>query len=75
MGLGKFVLLTAGVVVVGAIGYAASKSGAVDKAATAAIKAGIKTKDWAVETYEGAKEDIKSMAQSAKTKQTTEEAS
>lgn len=66
MSLGKVALFTAGTLVGGVIGYAAIKSETVKKATTATIKAGLKAKDWTVENFQKASNEVKEMVKDAK---------
>ena len=66
MSLGKVAIFSVGLVAGGLIGYAATKSEAVQKASKATIKAGLKAKDWTVGTVKQAKDGVVSMVKSAK---------
>jgi hypothetical protein len=66
MSLGKIVVFTAGAVIGGVIGYAAVRSDTVKKATKSTIKAGIKAKDWTVDTFQKATGEVKGMVKDAK---------
>lgn len=66
MSLGKVAVFAAGAVVGGVIGYAATKSETVKKATKSTIKAGIKAKDWTVDTFQKATNEVKEMVKDAK---------
>lgn len=66
MSLGKVVIFATGAVVGGVIGYAAIKSETVKDATKSTIKAGIKAKDWTVDTFQKAKAEVTSMVKEAK---------
>ena len=66
MSLGKVVIFTAGAVIGGVIGYAAIRSDTVKKATKSTIKAGIKAKDWTVDTFQKATNEVKEMVKDAK---------
>jgi hypothetical protein len=66
MSFGKIALFTTGAVIGGLIGYAAVRSDTVKKATKCTIKAGIKAKDWTVDTFHKAKDEVKTMAEDAK---------
>lgn len=72
MSYGKVAVFAAGTVVGGVIGYAATRSKCVRKATKSAIKAGIKTKDWAVGTFQKATNEVKEMAKDAKAEKQVE---
>ncbi|NDV28544.1 hypothetical protein [Desulfovibrio sp. JC010] len=66
MSLGRVAIFAAGTVVGGALGYAATKSETVKKATQCTIKAGIKAKDWTVDTFQKASNEMKEMIKDAK---------
>lgn len=66
MSLSKVVVFAAGAVVGGVIGYAATKSDTVKKASKSTIKAGLKAKDWTVDTFQKATSEVKEMVKDAK---------
>jgi len=66
MSLGKVALFAAGAVVGGVVGYAAIKSETVKKATKSTIKAGIKAKDWTVDTFQKAKGEVTAMVKDAR---------
>ncbi|WP_320170491.1 hypothetical protein [Maridesulfovibrio sp.] len=66
MTLGKVAIFTAGAVVGGLIGYAATKSGTVRNVTKSTIKAGIKAKDWTVDTFRKSTNEVKEMIRDAK---------
>ena len=72
MSLGKVVIFTAGAVVGGIIGYAAIRSDKVKNATKSTIKAGIKAKDWTVDTFQKATNEVKEMVKDAKAEKAVE---
>jgi hypothetical protein len=68
MSFGKVAIFTAGAVVGGIVGYAASRSKTAKKATKSTIKAGLKAKDWTVGTYKKAKEEVATLAKEARSK-------
>ncbi|NDV24871.1 hypothetical protein [Desulfovibrio sp. JC022] len=66
MSLGRVAIFAAGTVVGGVVGYAATKSETVKKATQSTIKAGIKAKDWTVDTFQKATNEVKEMINDAK---------
>lgn len=72
MTLGKFVIFGVGVLVGGVVGYAATKSDSVQKASKASIKAGLKAKNWTVDTFQNAANEVKEMVQDAKAEKKVE---
>ncbi len=66
MSLGKVVVFAAGAVVGGVIGLIASKSPVVKKATKSTIKASLKAKDWTVDTFQKAKNEVTTMVKTAK---------
>ncbi|NDV18419.1 hypothetical protein GO013_03170 [Pseudodesulfovibrio sp. JC047] len=66
MSFGRIAVFVAGTVVGGALGYAATKSDTVKKATKSTIKAGIKAKDWTVDTFQKATNEVKEMVHDAK---------
>ncbi|OEU68613.1 MAG: hypothetical protein BA863_16835 [Desulfovibrio sp. S3730MH75] len=66
MSIGKVAVFAVGTVVGGFIGYAATKSDKVKKATQCTIKAGIKAKDWTVDTFQKATNEVKEMVKDAK---------
>ena len=66
MSFGKVAIFAAGAVVGGIVGYAAIRSDTVSKATKSTIKAGIKAKDWTVDTFQKAKAEVTSMVKDAK---------
>lgn len=66
MTIGKVAVFAAGAVVGGLIGYAALRSDAVKNVTKSTIKAGIKARDWTVDTFEKATNEVKEMVRDAK---------
>jgi len=66
MSLGKVVIFAAGAAVGGIIGYAATRSETVKSATKSTIKAGLKAKDWTVDTFQKAKGEVTAMVKDAK---------
>ncbi len=72
MSLGRVAIFTAGAIVGGVIGYAATRSDTVKKATKCTIKAGIKAKDWTVDTFQKASNEVKEMVKDAKAEKKVE---
>lgn len=72
MSLGKVAIFAAGAVVGGVLGYAATKSDTVKNATKSTIKAGLKAKDWTMETFQKASDGVKEMVEDAKDEQAVE---
>ena len=72
MSLGKVVIFAAGAVVGGVIGYAAIRSETVKSATKSTIKAGIKAKDWTVDTFQKATNEVREMVKDAKAEKAVE---
>jgi hypothetical protein len=66
MSLLRFPLIAVGVAVGVAAGYALTKSESAKSVAVSAVRAGIKAKDWTVETYGKAKQELHSVVEEAK---------
>lgn len=66
MYLKKAAIVAAGTVVGGLVCYAAYKSETVRNAAKSTIKAGVKAKDWAVDSYQKTTGEFKEMVRDAK---------
>ena len=66
MYLKKAAIIAAGTMLGGLVCYAAYKSETVRNAAKSTIKAGIKTKDWAVESYQKSTSEFKEIVRDAK---------
>ncbi len=72
MSLGKVAIFAAGTIVGGVIGYAASNSKTVKKATKSTIKAGLRAKDWTVDTFQKATNEVKEMVKDAKAEKQAE---
>lgn len=66
MSLGRVAIFAAGAVVGGVIGLGVAKSPVVKKATRSTIKAGLKAKEWTVDTYRKAKDEVKALKDARK---------
>ncbi|NDV26066.1 hypothetical protein [Desulfovibrio sp. JC010] len=66
MSLGRIALVAAGTVAGGLVCYAAYKSETVRGVAKSAVQAGVKAKDWTVDTYNKTTGEFKEIIRDAK---------